>query len=138
MQNQVIEILQYRLKPQSGQTFHQIMREISVPLHKQHGIDVIAYGNSLHDIDSYYLIRAFETETKLQQQLDAFYASDDWRDGPRESIIRLIESSLKSVIMLRHRQSMHYATIILNKINNRTQSVRSFFLTFSVLREKQR
>ncbi|HDR1884293.1 TPA: NIPSNAP family protein [Pasteurella multocida] len=100
MQNQVIEILQYRLKPQSGQTFHQIMCEISVPLHKQHGIDVIAYGNSLHDIDSYYLIRAFETETKLQQQLDAFYASDDWRDGPRESIIRLIESSLKSVIML--------------------------------------
>ncbi|MFK3620018.1 hypothetical protein RF161_09565 [Pasteurella multocida] len=45
MQNQVIEILHYRLKPQSGQTFHQIMREISVPLHKQHGIDVIAYGN---------------------------------------------------------------------------------------------
>lgn len=38
MQNQVIEILQYRLKPQSGQTFHQIMREISVPLINNMGL----------------------------------------------------------------------------------------------------
>lgn len=100
MQFQVIEILQYRLKSQSGQAFHQIMREISVPLHAQQGIDVVAYGHSLHDLDSYYLIRAFESEAKRQQQLETFYASDDWRHGPRESIICLIESSLTSVIRL--------------------------------------
>ena len=32
--------------------------------------------------------------------LDAFYASDDWRSGPREDIVGSIEASIKTVISL--------------------------------------
>lgn len=32
--------------------------------------------------------------------LNAFYASDDWRSGPREDIIRSIETSIKTVMNL--------------------------------------
>lgn len=100
MKDQIVEILQYNLKKGYGAVFHQIMCEISVPLHSRHGIDVIAYGVSLHDTDRYYLIRTFATEHLMQQSLDAFYTSDDWLSGPREDIVSLIELSLKSVLSL--------------------------------------
>ncbi|WP_420843472.1 NIPSNAP family protein [Kosakonia radicincitans] len=76
------------------------MQEISVPLHRCHGIDVVSFGNSLHDPDCYYLIRAFDSAEKMAAVLNAFYASDDWRSGPREAIIRSIGTSIKTVMNL--------------------------------------
>ncbi len=76
------------------------MQEISVPLHRRSGIDVVSCGNSLHDSDCYYLIRAFDSPDGMATMLDAFYASTDWRNGPREEIIRCIETSIKTIISL--------------------------------------
>ena len=59
-----VEILQYTLRKGSGAAFHAIMQEISVPLHQSHGIDVVSFGNSLHDPDCYYLIRTFDSAEK--------------------------------------------------------------------------
>lgn len=98
MDNNVVEILQYTLHTGTGTEFHNIMRNISVPLHRLHGIDVISFGNSLHDPDSYYLIRAFDSEDRMNSVLEAFYSSDDWHNGPRKEIINRIESSIKTVI----------------------------------------
>ncbi|WP_433638999.1 NIPSNAP family protein [Kluyvera georgiana] len=95
-----VEILQYTLRKGSGTDFHTIMQEISVPLHQRHGIDVVSFGNSLHDPDCYYLIRTFDSAEKMTAVLDAFYASADWRSGPRKDIIRSIETSIKTVISL--------------------------------------
>ncbi|EFH2845122.1 NIPSNAP family protein [Escherichia coli] len=95
-----VEILQYTLRKGTGAAFHAIMQEISVPLHRRHGIDVVSFGNSLHDPDCYYLIRAFDSAEKMAAVLNAFYTSDDWRSGPREDIIRSIETSIKTVINL--------------------------------------
>jgi hypothetical protein len=36
----------------------------------------------------------------LQARQDAFYGSDAWRKGPRESIVSLIESYLNTVLWL--------------------------------------
>ena len=94
------EILQYTLRKGSGAAFHAIMQEISVPLHQGHGIDVVSFGNSLHDPDCYYLIRAFDSAEKMAAILNAFYASDDWRSGPREDIIRSIGTSIRTVMNL--------------------------------------
>lgn len=95
-----VEILQYILHKGSGAAFHAIMQEISVPLHQSHGIDVVSFGNSLHDPDCYYLIRAFDSPESMTAVLDAFYASADWRSGPREDIIGSIETSIKTVMNL--------------------------------------
>ena len=76
------------------------MQEISVPLHQSHGIDVVSFGNSLHDLDCYYLIRAFDSAESMAAVLDAFYASDDWRSGLREEIIRSLETSIRTVMNL--------------------------------------
>lgn len=96
----IVEILQYTLRQGSGAAFHVIMQEISVPLHQRHGIDVVRFGNSLHDPDCYCLIRAFDSPESMAAVLEAFYASDAWRAGPREAIVNSIESSLKTVMTL--------------------------------------
>ncbi len=95
-----VEILQYRLHEGTGAAFHTLMQEVSVPLHRRHGIDVVSFGYSLHNPDCYYLIRAFASSESMVAVLDAFYASTDWRNGPREEIIRSIETSLKTVMNL--------------------------------------
>ena len=95
-----VEILQYTLRKGTGAAFHAIMQEISVPLHRRHGIDVVSFGNSLHDPDCYYLIRAFDSAEKMAAVLDAFYASADWQSGPREDIVGSIENCIKTVINL--------------------------------------
>ncbi|WP_145576454.1 NIPSNAP family protein [Yersinia alsatica] len=98
MDYRVLEILQYTLKPGSGAEFHRIMREISIPLHAREGMDVVAYGSSLHDPDAYYLMRAFDSQEAMANAETRFYSSDGWLSGPRMAIIERIENSLKSVI----------------------------------------
>ncbi|MGJ0578065.1 NIPSNAP family protein [Xenorhabdus bovienii] len=100
MDKKIIEILQYELKAATGKEFHRIMTEISVPLHEKTGIDVISYGNSLHNSDSYYLIRAFGDLDEMNNILTAFYSSDDWINGPKIEIIEKINKSMKSIIAL--------------------------------------
>lgn len=95
-----VEILQYTLQPGMGAAFHRIMSEISAPLHRRCAIDVVSFGNSLHNPDCYYLIRAFESIESMDKILEEFYAGDDWRLGPREEIIGCIENSLKTILIL--------------------------------------
>ena len=46
----------------------------------------------------YVLIRGYASVAELQQSQDAFYGSAEWRDGPREAIVSLIESDISVVI----------------------------------------
>ncbi|PHM67681.1 NIPSNAP family containing protein [Xenorhabdus stockiae] len=98
MDNKIIEILQYELKKGTGSQFHEIMVNVSVPLHRSQGIDVVSFGNSQHDPDCYYLIRAFEDMDELSAVQGRFYKSDAWINGPRTGIIERIDKSVKTVI----------------------------------------
>ncbi|MFM8093392.1 NIPSNAP family containing protein [Klebsiella pneumoniae] len=69
-------------------------------LYRRHEIDVVSFGNSLHDPDCYYLIHAFDSAENMTAVLDAFYAGADWRNGPREDIIGSTETSIKTVMNL--------------------------------------
>jgi len=61
-------------------------------------VDVVRYGVSLHDQDSYYLMRAYASLEDREQSQDAFYGSDEWKLGPREPILALIETYTSVVI----------------------------------------
>jgi hypothetical protein len=95
---QVVEILQYRLKAGSGERFHTIMKDHSVPLHKQSGLVVLEYGISLHAPDAYYLMRLFDGVDEMERVLHHFYHSNAWLEGPRAEIIELIEESHRVVL----------------------------------------
>jgi hypothetical protein len=96
----LVETLLYTLTPGSGAAFDRIMHETSVPLHRRHGLDVVAYGPSQDDPDAYVLIRAFESLDHLRRSQAAFYASPDWREGPRGAIVERIAASLRHVAEL--------------------------------------
>jgi len=67
---------------------------------KRWNVDVVAYGPSRHDEDSYYLIRRYDSLAHREQSENAFYSSDEWRQGPREAIVALIENYTEVVLEL--------------------------------------
>ena len=94
----MVEIRSYNLKPGTREEFHRLVLELSLPLLKRWGVDAVAFGPSLHDKDSYYLIRAYKSLADRASSHEAFYGSPDWRQGPREAIISLIDADTSVVI----------------------------------------
>jgi hypothetical protein len=93
-----VEIRSYNLKPGSRDELHRLMTERALPMLERWRVDVVDYGPSLHDADSYFLIRAYDNLEDRQQSQDRFYGSDEWRQGPREPILALIESYTSVVL----------------------------------------
>jgi ketosteroid isomerase-like protein len=98
--NLVVEIRSYNLKPGTRHRFHQLFLREALPTLHRWKVDVVAYGPSLHDRDSYFLIRAFPGVEERHKSEDAFYASDEWRKGPRTAILADIDSYTTIVIRL--------------------------------------
>jgi hypothetical protein len=96
----VVEIRSYKLKPGSGAQFHDLVTHESAPLLQAVKMDVIGYGQSLHDPDAYYLIRAYQSAEHRIASQDAFYSSSAWRQGPREAILALILVDMDTVLSL--------------------------------------
>jgi NIPSNAP len=94
----ILEIRTYRLRPGTGARFHRAVVEKSLPMLERWGVEVVACGPSLDDADLYYLVRAYASLDELRESQDAFYGSDEWRLGPREEIVSLIESDISVVI----------------------------------------
>jgi len=95
-----VEIRALSLKPGSRADFHRLFSERSLPLLRKWGFDVVSFGPSPHDETSYYVIRSFPDLADLQRREDDFYGSDDWRKGPREAMLALIESYMDVVLEL--------------------------------------
>ena len=96
----IVEIRSYTLREGTRPEFHRLVEEASIPLLRKWGVDVVAYGPSLHDDVSYYLIRAYADLEDLRRSEESFYGSDEWRDGPRDAILALIESYTSVVLEL--------------------------------------
>lgn len=96
----VVEVRAYTLKPGTTERFHERFVREALPLLEQHEIDVVAYGPSLHDPDSYYLVRAFPSLEARERSEEAFYSSEEWIEGPREATLADIESYATFVVRL--------------------------------------
>ena len=98
--NHFIEIRSLNIKPGARDEFHRHYIEEALPLLLRWNFDVVAHGPSLHDENTHYVIRRFDSLTQRDQMEDAYYASDDWRRGPRETMLALIESYTDIVLVL--------------------------------------
>ena len=98
--NQFVEIRSYNLRPGARGEFHRLFLEEVFPLFQRWNVDVVAYGPSLHDQDSYFLMRRYDSLAQREESENAFYGSDEWRPGPRGSIIALIEEYTEIVLEL--------------------------------------
>ena len=87
----MIEILILNLRPGTRDEFHRLYVKESLPLQKKWNINVVANGPSLHDDNSYYVIRSFKNLEDRKKRQNDFYNSDDWQKGPRTAILSKTE-----------------------------------------------
>ena len=98
--NHLIEIRTLTLKPNSREEFHRLYIEEALPRLQRWNFDIVAHGPSLHDENTYYVIRRYDSLAQREEMEDAYYASDDWRKGPREAMLALIENYMDIVLEL--------------------------------------
>ena len=98
--NHFVEIRSYNLKPGIRGEFHRLFLEEAFPILQRWNVDVVAYGPSLHDQNSYFLMRRYDSLVHREESENAFYGSDEWRQGPREAIIACIENYTEFVLEL--------------------------------------
>lgn len=96
----LIEIRTYRLKPGKADDFRTIMSQQAMPMLIQSGTDVVAFGRSEHEEETYFLIRAYADRADLIARQDVFYGSSEWRKGPREAVIGCIDTYLNTLLWL--------------------------------------
>ena len=95
----LIEVRTYRLKPDCADRFIAAART-TLPLVRASGMDVVAFGRSDHEEESFFLIRAFDSREQLVAQQDAFYGSDVWRQGPRTKLVDCLDTYLNTLLWL--------------------------------------
>jgi hypothetical protein len=98
--SRIVEIRSYVLKPGTRFELHALMTTQALPMLKRWDVDVVACGAPPNDENAYYLIRAYDNLEALNNSLDAFYGSDEWRQGPREAILALIDTYTSIVLEL--------------------------------------
>jgi hypothetical protein len=94
----VLEIRSYNLKPGTRDAYHQMLVKEALPMLQRAKVDVVAYGPSLHDADSYYLMRAFPSAAARDKAEEAFYGSEEWKKGLRERVLAAIVNFTTVVI----------------------------------------
>jgi ketosteroid isomerase-like protein len=100
LEDRVLEIRSYTLKRGTRDAFHSRFVDEVLPLLQRWKVDVVAYGPSLHDRDSYFLMRGFANLTDRERSEEAFYGSREWRNGPRAAVLAAIESYTTAVIRI--------------------------------------
>lgn len=74
----IIEVRNYEIKKDEREKFDQLFQDELIPMLNHWKISVLAFGKSLHDENSYFLIRTFKNLADRKEQLDNFYNSEEW------------------------------------------------------------
>jgi len=94
----ITELRIYKLKENTSSEFNKVFTEQSLPMMQRWNVNVLDYGFSLIDKDSFYLIRNYENIEQRKENQDAFYGSDEWINGPEKAIMSCIDSYNTSVV----------------------------------------
>lgn len=98
MTDKIVELRVYKLKPGSADAFGARFRDQIAPMLKRHGIEVVHFGPSLADPDSFCMVRAFPSLEERQAALDAFYGSREWLEQHDEAVMAMIDSYSTCVV----------------------------------------
>jgi hypothetical protein len=88
----ITEIRIYKLKENTASEFNKVFTVQSLPMMKRWNVNVVDYGFSLIDKESFCLIRSYENLEQRKESQDAFYGSDEWINGPEKAIMGCIDT----------------------------------------------
>jgi hypothetical protein len=85
----LLELRVFKLHPGTREEFDRVSREDTVPLMRKIGITVVAFGPSLYDEDSSYLLRAFDDEQQRVELGGSLYELPEWEQYD-EPVMKMI------------------------------------------------
>jgi hypothetical protein len=88
----ITEIRTYKLKKGSSENFQKIFKDESLPMLKRWKVNVVDFGLSLVDDESFYLIRSYDSVAQRKKSQDEFYGSEEWINGPNDALMNCIET----------------------------------------------
>lgn len=88
----VMDLRVYKLKPGFRDAFSERFNEQVGPMLKRHGIDVVRFGRSLVDPDSFCLVRSFRSAAEREHRLAEFYGSEEWMEQHDDAVMAMIDS----------------------------------------------
>lgn len=94
----VIEVRSYELKANTQTAFERLFLEEVAPLLAAWGHRIVFAGRSMHGDDAFVLIRSYDSEDHRRASQDSFYSSEVWRNGPRESLLAMIDRFTSGVL----------------------------------------
>jgi hypothetical protein len=94
----ITEIRTYKLKKDFSEIFFKIFTEQSLPMLKRWNVNVVDFGFSLIDNESFYLIRTYDNVEQRKQNQEDFYGNEEWINGPNEPLMNCIETYNTAVI----------------------------------------
>lgn len=90
--NHVLEVRIFRVHHGRRNKLIERFRDQLLPMLKRHGAEPIHYGPSLHDEDSFFLIRAWPSVEERQEKLDAMYGGAEWLMNQEEQVLDMIDT----------------------------------------------
>jgi hypothetical protein len=83
----IYAIRSYNLKPGVRGEFHNLVLKEAIPMLNRWKFNVVDFGPSIHDENSYFIIRGYSSIAHMNQMEDSFYGSEEWKKGPREAVL---------------------------------------------------
>lgn len=71
--------------------FARVMAQVSLPMLRDAGIDVVAFRPCLDGQQTFTLMRAYRDRAHHGESQGRFYVSDAWQRGPRQEVLDCIE-----------------------------------------------
>ena len=88
--NRVLELRLYKFHPGQRAAFAERFRNQLLPMIKRHGMEVIHYGPSLHDEDSFFIIRAYASAEARNAAVDSLYSAAEWLMNHEQDVLDMI------------------------------------------------
>jgi len=95
---EIVEIRNYLIKKDKRDEFHNLVENGSIPMLNRWNVKIVAFGKSLQDENSYYLIRKYDSLKQREESQKAFYSSQEWINNYDKPIMELIENYTTSVV----------------------------------------
>jgi hypothetical protein len=103
----LLDVRIYRLHAGKRNDFDSLVRNQTIPLARRFGHQVVDFGPSAHDDDTYYLIRVFDSGADRQQSLASLYESEEWLRDYDDKVMALIDS-YQTAVFATSLEAVHY------------------------------
>ena len=96
----ITEVRTYRIKAGRREEFLAHFDTSVLPLQRSKGMAIVGPFRDVENGDTIVWLRIFPSLDDRKRMLDAFYESDEWKGGLKETTADMIESHSQAVVWL--------------------------------------